>query len=113
MTLENLKDNLNRAATGLTQLQFEAIVFSLSPQERRLFLYLNENGTTGTVELREQCAIGNISQAKTTLNQKLKAAGDDRRVMCQVSTINNRYGESGQLGFWSLVSASELAANDG
>ena len=108
MTLENL----NRAAAGLTQPQFESIAFSLSPQERRLFLYLVEHGTTGTVELREQCAIGNISQAKTTLNQKLKAAGDDRRVMCAVKTINNRYGESGQLGFWSLVTAPSLAAND-
>ena len=108
MTLENL----NRAATGLTQHQFEAIAFSLSPQERRLFLYLHENGTTGTVELRQNCAIGNISQAKTTLNEKLKEAGYDRLVMCAVKTIDNRYGESGQLGFWSLVSASKLAAND-
>ena len=108
MTLEKL----NQAAVGLTQPQFEAIAFSLSPQERRLFLYLNEHGTTGTPELRQNCAIGNCSQAKTTLNQKLKAAGDDRRVMCVVKTTDNRFGESVQFGFWSLVPASTLAAND-
>ena len=103
---------LNRAAKGLSQSQFEAIAFSLSPQERRLFLHLIENGTSSTVQLREQCALGNISQTKTTLNEKLAAADDDRRVFCEVRTIQNRYNESGQLGYWSLVTARTLAAND-
>ena len=108
MTLKKL----SRAAKGLTPAQFEAIAFNLSPQERRMFGYLIENGTSNTIELREQCALGNISQTKTSLNAKLAAAGDDRRVFCEVRTIENRYNESGTLGYWTLTEAPTVAAND-
>jgi hypothetical protein len=110
--LSRTLNTLGKAAEGLTQPQFESIVFGLSPQAKRLFLYLSEHGTTGTIELRENCAIGNVSQARATLNEKLRAAGDDRQVICELKTIKNRYGESGTLGQWSLTTMPAKAVND-
>jgi hypothetical protein len=92
-------------AAGISRSDFEAIVLRLSPQERRLFLLLSR-GPADTVRVRSACSIGNPSEVRETLNRKLAAAGDRRRVVCAVQPHQNQYGEWGRLGRWSLTGAS-------
>lgn len=89
-------------AAGISRSDFEALVLRLSPQERRLYLRL-ARGPAKTTELRQVCSIGNVSQVRASLNAKLDAAGDPRRVACRVLPHRNVYGERGQLGEWQLV----------
>lgn len=90
------------SAAGISRPEFESLVLRLSPQERRLFLRL-ARGSALTTELRAVCSIGNVSQVRTSLNGKLQAGGDHRRVVCHVGPHRNVYGESIQLGEWQLV----------
>jgi hypothetical protein len=90
-------------AAGIDRPTFESLVLRLSPQERRLFLRL-ARGPALTTELRQVCSIGNVSQARASLNAKLASGGDPRRVACRVRPHSNVYGERGQLGEWQLVS---------
>lgn len=94
---------------GLTEAGFESLVLKLGPQESRLFQLLHD-GPADTVRVRTACSIGNPSQVRNDLNAKLAAAGDPRRVVCQVVAHINRFGNRGQLGLWRLVNAK--AAND-
>lgn len=91
---------------------FQALLYGLSPQQRRMFLLLVEEGVASTIEVRTRCAIGNPSFVASELNAKLEAAGDSRRIMCSTRTHANRYGERGVLGHWRLVDTSNAAAND-
>lgn len=106
-----MRDQLDRLAAdvqaaGLNRADFEALVLRLSPQERRLFLRL-ARGPATTIELRQACSIGNVSQARASLNAKLQAGGDHRRVVCQVRPHANIYGERGQLGEWHLLAGGD------
>lgn len=97
-------------ASGLTPSGFQSLVLDLGPQESRLFARLLD-GPADTVAIRNGCSIGNISEVRRTLNAKLEAAGDPRRVVCHLVPHTNRFGNRGQLGEWRLVNAR--AANDG
>ena len=97
------------SAAGLTRTDLEAVVLRLSPQQRRLFMRLTR-GPADTVELRRECSLGNISEAASVLNEKLVAAGDERRVVCTLQPHRNVYGEEGKLGRWELVSGARAAA---
>lgn len=97
-------------ASGLTPSGFQSLVLKLGPQESRLFARLL-NGPADTVAIRNGCSIGNISEVRRTLNAKLEAAGDPRRVVCCMVPHTNQFGQRGQLGEWRLVNAR--AANDG
>lgn len=90
------------SAAGLSRPDLESLLYRLSGQERRLFLRLTR-GPALTTELRSECSIGNISQVRSSLNAKLAAADDPRRVVCRLQPHRNVYGESGQLGSWQLV----------
>ncbi len=92
------------SAAGLTRTDFEALVLRLSPQERRVYLRL-ARGPALTTELRQACSIGNVSQVRSSLNAKLAAGDDPRRVVCRVRPHRNVYGERGTLGEWQLVGA--------
>jgi len=94
------------SAAGITKPDFEALVLRLSPQQRRLFLHLTR-GPAWTTELRQACSIGNVSECKAALNAKLAAAGDRRRVVCDLQPHRNVYGERGDLGLWRLVGGRE------
>lgn len=94
-------------AAGISRPEFESLVLRLSPQERRLFLRL-ARGPALTTELRQVCSIGNVSQVRSTLNDKLEAGGDPRRVICHTEPHRNVYGERGTLGKWQL----ELGGGD-
>ncbi len=96
--------------SGLTPASFQSLVLDLGPQESRLFARLLD-GPADTVTIRNDCSIGNISEVRRTLNAKLNAAGDRRRVVCNVVPHTNKFGNKGQLGEWRLVNAT--AANDG
>lgn len=91
-------------AAGISRPEFESLVLRLSPQERRLFLRL-ARGPALTTELRQVCSIGNVSQVRASLNTKLEAGGDLRRVVCRVQPHRNVYGELGQLGEWRFALA--------
>jgi hypothetical protein len=96
---------------GLTETQFQSLLFRLSPQQRRLFELLADEGESCTITVRNRCSIGNPSAVARELNDKLEAVGDSRRVMCNLEPHENRHGERGVLGRWRLVSVG-TAAND-
>lgn len=104
--LEQLADKLN-----LSESSFQALLYGLSPQQRRMFLLLAEEGVASTIEVRQRCSIGNPSFVALDLNAKLEAAGDPRRVLCETRSHANKWGERGVLGHWRLVSTGP-AAND-
>ena len=89
---------------------FEALALRLSPHQSRLFTLLVERGTCDTVTVRREAAVGNISEVRASLNRKLEAAGDPRRVRCETRPHENKFGERGVLGWWSLVDTEQAAA---
>jgi len=97
-------------ASGLTPSGFQSLVLKLGPQESRLFARLLD-GPADTVAIRNGCSIGNISEVRRTLNAKLEASGDPRRVVCSMVPHTNQFGQRGQLGEWRLLDLR--AANDG
>lgn len=109
-----MRDRIDRLAAdvqaaGISRTEFESLVLQLSPQERRMFLRL-ARGPAVTTELRQECSVGNVSQVRSSINAKLAAGGDPRRVVCQVRPHQNVYGESGVLGEWRLVAGGEQRA---
>jgi len=88
--------------TGMTVPEFESRVLKLSPSESRMFSRLLD-GDADTVQIRNGCSIGNVSEVAGSLNRKLEAAGDPRRVVCDVAPHRNRYGQLGQLGTYRLT----------
>ena len=96
----------------LPETSFQSLLYGLSPQQRRMFLLLVEEGVASTIEVRQRCSLGNPSFTAIELNAKLEAAGDPRRVLCETRNHSNRHGERGVLGHWRLIDASVKAAND-
>lgn len=96
----------------LSESAFQALLYGLSPQQRRMFLLLVEEGVASTIEVRQRCSLGNPSFTAMELNAKLEAAGDPRRVLCSVQQHNNRFGERGVLGYWRIVNTGAAASND-
>ena len=97
---------------ALNESDFQSLLYGLSPQQRRFFLLLAEEGTASTIEVRQRCSLGNPSFTAQELNGKLEAAGDPRRVMCDVLPHSNRFSERGVLGHWRLVDTGRPPAND-
>jgi hypothetical protein len=97
---------------SLPESDFQSLLYGLSPQQRRMFLMLVEEGTASTIEVRQRCSLGNPSFTAQELNAKLEAAGDPRRVMCDVRPHANRFSERGVLGYWRLVDTGRPPAND-
>ena len=89
------------SAAGISRPELQGILYQLSGQQRRLFLHLSR-GPADTVDIRRECSVGNISECAIALNAKLAAAGDSRRVVCEVQPHRNVYGEQGKLGWWRL-----------
>jgi hypothetical protein len=96
---------------SLSEADFHALAYRLSPQQRRLFELLATEGEADTITVRNRCSIGNVSAVAVELSAKLQAAGDSRRVMCNLEPHDNRFGERGVIGRWRLVSVG-AAAND-
>ena len=103
--LSNLVENNN-----LTQAEFLAISYRLSPQQERLFLRLSEHGETDTITLRSMCSIGNISDIAISLNKKLSHNKDNRKIVCLLKPNINQFDEIGLIGHWLIVEG--VAAND-
>jgi hypothetical protein len=103
MQAESHFEALTRAVHGQSQSEFESDALNLSPQERRLFEYLRDHGIASTIEVRNACSIGNVSSAAMFLNRKLERAGDSVRVVCEVRSHTNRFGNAGSLGWWFLT----------
>ena len=101
---------LESLCAGRSQANFESTALSLSPQERRLYEYLRDHGITNTIEIRQNCAIGNVSSAAMFLNRKFERAGESVRVICQTKTMLNRFGQRGTIGYWVLVDTDANAA---
>jgi len=103
-----VREQLNNLATavaraGISGPEFESLVLQLRGQQKRLFLHLVERGPADTVAIRRECSVGNISECASALNEKLAAASDPRRVVCDLQPHVNVYGERGTLGLWRLV----------
>ena len=90
------------SAAGLSRPELEGVLYQLSGQQRRLFLRL-VRGPADTIDIRRECSVGNVSECAVSLNEKLAAAGDPRRVVCELQPHVNVYGEQGKLGTWRLV----------
>ena len=90
--------------------QLESLALRLSPHQSRLFVLLHERGPCDTVTVRTVASLGNISETAGSLNRKLEAAGDSRRVVCECKPHENKFGERGVLGHWSLVDSEAVAA---
>ncbi len=86
----------------LTSNQFESLALRLSPQQSRMFDYLVLHGKADTIELRQHCSIGNVSQVATELNEKFADADDDRHIVCVSVPHTNTYGERGVIGSWRI-----------
>jgi hypothetical protein len=99
-----------RAAGISSPAQFQALALRLSPQQARLFQLLLEDGPCNTVTVRQRASVGNISECASALNAKLQAAGDARRVRCELRPHENKFGERGVLGWWRLADAEQAAA---
>jgi hypothetical protein len=52
-------------------------------QAQALLDYLTRRPTASTAEIRRMLDCGNISKAASTVNTRLAAAGDERRVVAQ------------------------------
>jgi hypothetical protein len=96
---------------NLSETDFQSLAYRLSPQQRRLFELLAAEGEADTITVRNRCSIGNVSAVAIELSAKLEAAGDPRRVMCNLEPHDNRFGERGVLGRWRFVYVG-AAAND-
>jgi hypothetical protein len=96
--LSSLVENNN-----LSQSEFQAIAYRLSPQQERLFLHLSEHGETDTITLRSICSIGNISDVAKSLNGKLSNNKDSRRIVCLLKPNINQFDEIGLIGHWLIV----------
>lgn len=94
----------------LSESSFQALIYSLSPQQRRLFLLLAEEGVASTIEIRTRCSIGNVADVAASLSAKLEDALDGR-VVCELRPHANQYGDRGRLGWWRLETIG-AAAND-
>ncbi len=109
LSLSRLSKAARRAGID-SPAQFESLALRLSPHQARLFTLLLERGTCDTITIRKEASIGNISEAAAATNAKLEAAGDTRRVRCETRPHENRFGERGVLGWWSLVEVAQAAA---
>ena len=98
------------AASGHSQADFESIALSLSPQEKRLYEYLREHGVANTIQIRQDCAIGNVSSAAMFLNRKFERHGEPLRVICETRSLTNRFGDRGALGYWRIAQTGNDAA---
>lgn len=94
---------LAKAVRGLPESEVEATQLGLGPQQKRLYTYLRDKGTANTISIRQDCAIGNVSQAAICLNEKLERMGDSVRVSNEQRPLVNRFGNSGTIGWWFLV----------
>ena len=109
LTLKNLQKAVT--AAGITSpAEFEALSLRLSRGQARLYVLLYERGECSTTTIRTTASIGNISEAAKAINAKLVASGDSRRVVCETRRHENKFGERGYLGWWSLVEPEQAAA---
>jgi len=93
----------------LTKAEFESITYGLTNQQSRLFLFLISNGEANTIEVSNQCSIGNVSECASALTKKLNNNGDSRQVICLTKPHINQFNQKGVLGYWRLV---EGASNE-
>lgn len=100
------------ASMRLSEGSFQALLYRLSPRQRRFFLLLAEEGVASTSEVRSRCGTGNPSDSATAINRKLAAAGDPRRIVCEVRAYVDQYGDRSVLGHWRLLDTGKPAAND-
>jgi hypothetical protein len=100
------------ATLNLSEESFQALAYRLSPQQRRLFELLAAEGEVDTVGVRTRCSIGNVSAVAIELSAKLEAAGDPRRVICNLAPHSNRFNERGVLGHWRFVHVGASANDD-
>ena len=98
-----------RAAGISTISEFYALVLKLSPAEAALFRAVFEaDAPVSAVELRDSSGglLGNVSLTARSLNAKLAAAGDSRRVVHRRS----HGGAPGSAAQWSLSEPEAGAA---
>ena len=94
---------------SITQAESEALTYNLAPNQARLFLYLIAHKTANTIDIRNHCSVGNVSDCALSINKKLKAHDDQRRIVCSIEVHINRFKQKGLIGHWILVGG---AAND-
>lgn len=88
------------AAAHLSRPEVEGILYRLTPQQRRLFLWLCDHGPSLTPELRESVEVVNISEVAKQTNLRLEAVGDPRRIVCSRQTPAP--GKCLSLGLWRI-----------
>jgi len=100
-----ITDKLSNLITNgdLTQPEVDSIQYRLSPLQQRLFLCLSENSSSSTTEIQQVCAISNVSDAATKLNERLAKHGDSRRVVCKKGKSTDHFNEQRNMGKWTLV----------
>jgi hypothetical protein len=98
---DRLADDIK--ASKLSRAEVEGILYRLSPNQRRLFLRLASGGKFDTNSLRNELAIGNISQCAKSLSAKLAQCNDSRRVLCETSRNLNEFNDRVMVGHWSLI----------
>ena len=105
MKIKDRIDRLSKLVSGSSQAEFESTGLELSPQESRLYEYLRENGEVNTIEIRQNCAIGNVSSAAMFFNRKFEEAGLGVRIVCETRRMTNRFGHRTQIGWWRIEEA--------
>ena len=93
------------AAAGISSpAEFEALALQLTPPEKALFVALSSaEGPLTTLALRAaSCGLlANISGIARSINRKLSAADDERRLLCSVEP---RAAGRGSSGVWRIES---------
>ena len=88
--------------------EFQAYTYRLSRTQYRLFLFLIDNRSASTDDIKSGCGIGNVSWCAKELNTKLRANEDNRRVVHGIQVLN-QINQKTLTRHWILVGG---AAND-
>lgn len=89
------------AAAGIrSTVDLEVKLLNLTDQQGALWVALRgaEDGL-GTTRLRSLSRCANLSSTAAAINLKLRAAGDDRRISCAMSSVA---GQRGVVGIWRI-----------
>ena len=107
---KNSSKSLKTALTKTIPLsEYQAFTYKLPKNQSRLFLYLIENNTASTNDIKNNCSIGNVSCCAIELNTKLRANRDHRRVVHGVQVQINQTNQKILERHWMMIGG---AAND-
>jgi len=90
----------------LPKSEMDSLIYKMSPQQSRLFIYLVEHKKAQTHEIQASCRVGNVSDVAAGINRRLKLNNDPRIIICSVKYGVNDLNESQMISTWHLKESS-------